>query len=88
MSSWMLSLPLWVGQIVASVREAEKESKDIYEDLPLYQIEKEFGTTEGGKRPGNNAGLFLVYLGLMWNVSKPVPASAQPSECSQVHLSP
>ena len=31
------------------LREAEKESKDVWEDLPLYQIEAEFGQTEAGK---------------------------------------
>lgn len=34
-----------------ALREAEKESKDVWEDLPLalYQIEAEFGQTEAGK---------------------------------------
>jgi len=30
-------------------REAEQRSDDIYEKLPLFQIEEKFGKTEAGK---------------------------------------
>ena len=42
----------------SSLREAEKKDEDIFEELPLFKIQQEYGTTEAGK---SVAKLFAKY---------------------------
>lgn len=37
---------------IAAVRESERRKKDVYQELPLFEIEQRFGGTEGGKKLG------------------------------------
>lgn len=36
-----------------SLREAEKKNEDIYEEMPLFMIEQEYGGTEAGRTLGS-----------------------------------
>ena len=56
------------GEIFLSLnlmREAEKEHKHIYEDLPLFQIEQEFGKTDGGRLGSSRVHPILQCAGLI-----------------------
>ena len=44
-----VQLSITIISNAAPLRESEKNSEELYEDLPLFLIEKKFGDTEGGR---------------------------------------